>query len=809
MKRIISLILLIVFGGFFYLKCTNIIQTKKNYPLEAVPLTEVDITDEFWTPRMEINRTITMPNQFKKYDERGRANFKMIEGAGYSLAKHPDPELEKHINDLIDKIVPDLLPREPNKKWEDLRNGELYQAGHIFEAAVAYNKATGNRKILDLAVKIADHIDSVFGLDKRRDVSGHEEVKIGLVKLYRLTGDEKYLKLAKFFLDERGHPHDGRKLYGEYAQDHKPVIEQSRAVGHGVRATYLYTALADIAALTGDADYLKALDRIWEDAVYKKTYLIGSISSHRDHEDYGEDYELPNLSCWNEACAAIGNVFWNYRLFLLHSDAKYIDVMERILYNGFLVGVSLSGDRFFYQNPLKSFGNFTRHPWFGPNCCPPNLVRLMASLGSYIYAKSGNEIYVNLFVGSQAKVKLDKTAVQIKQETRYPWDGVVKMTVEPEREGKFAIYVRIPGWAQDQPMPGDLYSYMEKSEEKTSLKVNGQQLKLQVEKGFARIEREWKDGDVIELDLPMPVRKVLAHRNVLDNQGKVALERGPLVYCAEGADNDGNVLNLLVHDDAEFTSEYRNDLLNGTVVITGKVLALNRGGDKKSVEQERHELVAIPYYTWANRGEGEMTVWLARRGNKAKLPPVPTIASTSRASSSSGNGTVKDNYPEGKVPDIARRFYPSSLDGSGDIRAIYDQVEPINSADGSSTFLRLRPQKGSTSWVQYDFKTPTEVSSVEVYWKDDKEYCPLPESWRALYKVGDQWKPVNNHGPYGVERDKYNKVMFDSVKTDSLRLEIQLQGKLYKTGELGPPDANWIKEDFVWYECGLIEWRVQ
>ena len=808
MKKIILLILLIVFGGFFYLKCTSIIQTKMDYPLEAVPLTEVDITDEFWTPRMEINRTITMPFQFKKYDERGRVNSKMIQGAGYSLAKHPDPELEPYINNLIDQMVTELETIEQDRYLRRTRSGSFY------EAAVAYNQATGNRKILDLAVTLADHLDSIYGPGKKTYVSGHEGLKIGLLRLSYLTGEKRYWKLAKFFLDERGHEHHKRvgeyANNREYAQDHKPVIEQSRAVGHGVRATYLYTAFTDIAALTGDADYLKALDRIWEDAVYKKTYLTGSIGSHRDREDYGEDYELPNLNGWNETCAAIGNVFWNYRLCLLHNDAKYIDVMERILYNGFLSGVSLSGDHFFYQNPLKSFGNFTRHPWFGPNCCPPNLVRLIASLGSYIYAKSGNEIYVNLFVGSQAKVKLDRTAVQIKQETRYPWNGAVKMTVEPEREGKFTIYVRIPGWTQDQPMPGDLYSYMEKSEERVSLKVNGQPLKLKVEKGFARIEREWKDGDVIELDLPMPVRKVLAHRNVLTDQGRIALERGPLVYCAEGADNDGNVLNLLVHDDAEFTSEYRNDLLKGVVVITGKVLALNRGGDKKSVEQERHELVAIPYYTWANRGEGEMAVWLARQENKANLPPVPTIASTSRASSSSGNGTVKDNYPEGKVPDIARRFYPSSLDGSGDIRAIYDQVEPINSADGSSTFLRLRPQKGSTSWVQYDFKTPTKVSSVEVYWKDDKEYCPLPESWRALYKVGNQWKPVKNHGPYGVERDKYNKVMFDTVKTDSLRLEIQLQGKLYKTGELGPPDANWIRgEDFVWYECGIIEWRVQ
>ena len=776
---------------------------------EALPFTQVDITEDFWLPRIEINRTNSIPVMFRGYVGRGRLpSLKLIEAAGYSLAKHPDQEFQRYVDIFVDKIIEELLAGDPDEKWKKLLDGELYRAGHFFEAAVAYYQATGNKKILDAAVKLADQIDAVFGPDKRREVSNHEEVKIGLLKLFRLTGEERCLDLAKFFLEERGHSHGGRKLFGEYAQDHLPVKDQREAVGHCVRATYLYIPLAEMAAITSDPSYVEASKRIWNDAVFRKTYLTGHIGSHRDHEDFGDVYELPNLSCWNETCAAIGNVIWNHRLFLLFRDAKYLDVMERALYNGFLVGISLSGDLYFYQNPLKTFGDFKRHPWFGPNCCPPNVVRLMASLGGYIYATHGDDLYVNLFIASKATVKMGQNNVCIRQETCYPWDGKIKMTISPEKQGVFSILIRIPGWALNQPMPSDLYRYLERSDEGISLKINGEPFNLEMERGFTRIERKWKAADVIELDLPMPVRRVIALEKVIDDRGMVALERGPLVYCAEGVDNKSDLSTLLIPDDSAFEAKFREDLLNGVAVITGRIVALNHGDDKISIIRKPHDLVAIPYYAWANRGTGEMAVWLARDEFRVRLSPRPTIASTSLASSSCGRGSIRDNYPGGAVPEIEKRFFPSAQSGSGDINVIFDQAVPLDSADGSSLYFRLRPQTGNLARVQYNFKSVKEVSSVEVYWKDDREYCILPASWRVLYRHVDKWKPVSNHTPYGVEKDRFNTVSFVPVKTDALRLEIQLRAILFKKGELGPPDANYLKEDVVWHECGIIEWKV-
>jgi len=809
MKKGLFLFLVTVFLIVVHFVLTVIAREKQTSSIKAVPFTDVEITDLFWAPRMERNRVVSIPQMLKQYERLGHTpNLKLIEAASYVLAKYPDPQLEEYLNFCIDKIIANFKSKEPNERWKQLKNGELYVAGHFFEAAVAYYQATGKTKMLD-ATELANHIDSVFGPDKRHDVSGHEEVKIGLLKLYRLTRNEKYFNLAKFFLDERGHSRNGRQLYGEYAQDHKPVIEQNEAVGHCVRATYLYTPLAEIADLTGDARYAEASERIWEDAVYKKMYLIGNFGSHRDYEDFGNAFELPNLSCWNETCSAIGNVFWNHKLFLLQQDAKYIDIMERSLYNGFLVGVSLSGDYYFYQNVLQTFGDFERHPWFGPNCCPPNVARLMASVGNYIYAQTETEIYINLFIASRAKVKLGDKLFNITQDTRYPWDGNVKIKVEPEQPAECAICVRIPCWAQNQPTPGGLYRYVHTKTEKPSLKVNGQPLNTQLEKGYVLIRRKWKKGDVIELDLPMPVRRVIARKEVADTAKRVALERGPLVYCAESLDKNGNVFNLLVPDDTILRSEYREGLLDGVAVITGKVVAMCRGKDKVSVEKEQRDLTVVPYYAWANRGKGQMAVWLARDESKVFLPPVPSLASTSRVSCSCGEGTIKDSYPGRKVPEIAERFYPSSQSGSGNLGAIYDQIEPVSSADGSCPYLRLRPQQGDHAWVQYDFRTKTTVSSVEVYWKDDKEYCMLPKSWRVVYWGGGQWKPVKNHQPYKVEKDKFNKTAFDPVDTERLRLEIQLAGQKFEKGQLGPPDANYLQDTTVWYECGIIEWKVE
>jgi DUF1680 family protein len=800
---VVSLIVLI-FSGLA--GCTHELQPGT---IKAVPFTKVEITDAFWSPRLELNRTVSIPEMLEQYEQRGSSpSPKLVEAGAYLLAKNPDPALKKTLDAGISRLIDQLKSGDPQQKWKQLRNGELYVAGHFFEAAVAYYQATGDKQVLETACELADHIDSVFGPDKRHDVSGHEEVKIGLLKLYHQTGNDKYFQLAKFFLDERGYPHDGRELYGSYAQDHQPVVQQKEAVGHCVRATYLYTPLAEIAALTQAAPYARASRRIWEDVVTRKMYLMGNFGSHRDDEDFGEAYELPNLSGWNETCSAIGNVFWNHEMFLLEPDAKYIDVLERSLYNGFLVGVSLDGRQYFYQNVMQTFGDFERHPWFGPNCCPPNIVRLMASLGNYFYASAEGQIYINLFASSQAKVHAGDTVFVITQQTRYPWEGKITISIAPEQPAEMTLNVRIPGWARNEPVPGNLYRYADSSSEKPVLLVNGNKVDIQLKRGYAAIKRTWRQGDVIELNLPMPVRKVVAHKKVSDAAGKVALERGPLLYCAEAIDNNGEIFSLLVPDKATFKYEYKPDLLGGVAIITGTVTKLIRGADIDTVNGKEHQLTAIPYYVWASRQTGPMSVWLASEKAKVVLPPHPTLETSSQISCSCGQGTNQDNYPGGNVPDVARRFYPHSQSGSGSLNSICDQIEPVSSADGSCPYLRLRPQQGDRAWVQYDFPNRTKVSYVEVYWKDDTEYCLAPKSWRIVYWDGTGWQPVLNHQSYSAEKDKFNRVEFDPVQTERLRLEIQMQGKSFEKTDLGPPDANYLKESIVWYEGGILEWRI-
>jgi DUF1680 family protein len=622
----------------------------ENQELKAVPFTDVVIADEFWAPRIQTNRKVTVPYCFSKCEETGRIDnfakagglmegkfegiyfndsdlYKVIEGAAYSLKTHPDAELAKYVDGVIDKIAAaqwedgylytfySVGGRQPEKRWTNCKDKhELYCAGHFFEAAVAYWQATGKRKILDVAIRLADCIDSVFGPDKKRDIPGHEEIEIGLVKLYRATGNEKYLKLAKFFLDERGRAH-GRKLYGQYCQDHKPVVEQDAAVGHAVRAGYLYSGMADVAAATGDANYVKALDKIWQDVVSKKLYVIGGIGARHGGESFGADYELPNKTAYCETCAAIANALWNHRMFLLHGDAKYIDVLERIIYNGFLSGVSLSGDKFFYQNPLActSDSKKQRSVWFNCACCPTNVVRFVPSVGGYIYASGAGSLYVNLFISGGGTIKLGDNLVKLRQETRYPWDGNIKITVEPQRSSEFTVYVRVPGWARNQPVPTSrLYRYLTTGTEQVTLKVNDKPISVHTEKGFVGIRRRWQHGDMIELNLPMLIRRVLCKPEVKDNAGRVALERGPLVYCAEWLDNGGQVHHMVLTDDVGLKCRYREELLGGMTVIEGTVLGVETSKDRTSRIKDEVPFAAIPYYAWAHRGPGEMAVWLPR-----------------------------------------------------------------------------------------------------------------------------------------------------------------------------------------------------
>ena len=552
-------VLVLVAGVFHLAEAGTVASARRDYPVRPVPFTDVKIDDEFWAPRLKTNREVTIPYDFAKCEETGRiANFdvaagkiegkfrgnfgfndsdvfKVIEGASYSLALYPDAELEKYIDELVGKIAAaqtddgyiytvntigeyadEIYCCVSEKRWSDLKSGhELYNFGHMYEAAVAHYQATGKRSFLDVAVKNADLLCRVFGPGKNRGVPGHQEIEIGLVKLYRVTGDDKYLKLAKFFLDERGNA-KGHKLFGPYNQDHKAVVEQSEAVGHAVRAGYMYSGMADVAALTGDAGYVGAMERIWENVVSKKQHLTGGVGARHKGESFGDDYELPNKTAYNETCAAIANAMWNHRLFLLSGDGKYIDVLERVLYNGFLSGISLGGDKFFYPNPLASDGKYkfninesaTRRPWFDCSCCPTNVVRFMPSLAGYIYAHRDNSLYVNLFIEGSGMVKMGENTVKIVQKTAYPWEGRVKIKVEPERSDEFAVCVRIPGWAQNRPMPSELYRYLDKGDEKVGLKVNGAAVRVDIEKGFARVSRRWKKDDEIDLNLPMRVRRL-------------------------------------------------------------------------------------------------------------------------------------------------------------------------------------------------------------------------------------------------------------------------------------------------------------
>jgi len=661
MNRLIKWLL---FGAFIitaFIACGN--KKAADYPVKPVPFTDVHVDDVFWLPRMETNRSVTIPFALKKNEDTGRVNnfkkaaglmegkyegrrfndtdvYKVMEGAAYSLSLDPDPELGKYLDSLIEIIAAaqeedgylyaarTVDPENPAPgagpgRWTRLRGShELYNAGHMYEAAVAHYLATGKCTFLDVAVKNADLLVKEFGPNKRRDFPGHQEIEIGLAKLFRVTGNKEYLKLAKFFLDERGYAHDGG-LYPEsspfaiynqkkYMQDHKPVLEQNEAVGHAVRASYMYAGMADVAALTGNVEYVRAIDRIWENVVSKKMYLTGGIGARHTSEAFGDNYELPNFTAYTETCAAVGNVMWNHRLFLLHGDARYIDVMERVLYNGLISGVSLSGDRFFYQNPLESKGKYERSPWFEVACCPGNITRFIPSFPGYVYAQRNGILYVNLFVGDTAKIIVENNSVEIKQETRYPWEGVVKITIDPERSAEFTLNIRIPGWAQNLPVPSDLYRYMRKRNEDVKLTVNGNPFTMDIERGYARIRRRWRRGDVVELDFPMPVRRVICNENVKDNRGKVALERGPLVYCAEWVDNGGGVLDLLLPDSIELESKYQEDMLGGIVIIKGKVFELKKSDDGKFTGRIDRELIAIPYYAWAHRGEGEMAVWLLR-----------------------------------------------------------------------------------------------------------------------------------------------------------------------------------------------------
>ena len=655
----------------------SLAQVVVDYTIQGVPFNKVSINDQFWLPKIENNRTVTIPSSFKKCEETGRVEnfilahkktgkflttftfddtdiYKTIEGASYSLSVRPDPALNKYVDSLITIVgqaqEPDgylytartIDPAHPhkwsgNERWvlESELSHELYNSGHLFEAAAAHYMATGKTSFLNIALKNADLLVSVFGHGKRGVAPGHEIVEMGLVRLYRITKEPKYLELAKFFIDCRGKnidPKPENAIYNQrYFQDHVPFIQQDEAVGHAVRAGYLYSGVADVAALTGNLDYINAIDKIWNNVVSKKMYITGGLGAIHEGERFGENYELPNLTAYNETCAAIANVYWNYRMFLLHGDAKYIDVMERSLYNNVIAGVALDGKTFFYANPLEcdgkfkfnSGGNLDRQPWFDCSCCPTNLCRFLPSVPGYIYAQKPNTIFVNLFVASHSELNLNpKTSVELSQKTNYPWDGNVTITVNPSKKAKFSVCLRIPGWAMNKPVPGDLYSYVNPVTETVTLKVNGKNFNFQTEKGYAVIDREWGKGDVIEYVLPFTVHRVETNAKVATNQNKVALERGPIVYCLEAVDNKNMIRNMIIPDDAVLSANFEANNANnlsGIALITGEGIVFTTMADGQSINSQKQPLKAIPYYTWCNRGITEMNVWLPRKVTQIDL----------------------------------------------------------------------------------------------------------------------------------------------------------------------------------------------
>jgi len=639
-----------------------------DYPFKPVPFTAVHLNDAFWAPRLETNRLTTIPYAFAKCEASGRMyNFeraaavlrgekisdrkapgfpfddtdpyKVLEAAAFSLAVQSDPKMDAYLDKLIALIAsaqePDgylyttrtIDPQHPHdwsgtQRWvnDEEQSHELYNAGHLFEAAAAHYQATGKTNLLSVALKEADLLCGAFGpaANQLHLWPGHEIVEMGLAKLYRVTGNARYLNLAKYFIDVRG----GHPGGDDYHQSHMPPVDQTEAIGHAVRAGYLYSGMADVAALTGDPNYLRAIDAIWENCVSKKLYLTGGIGARHDGEAFGNNYELPNLSAYNETCAAIANDYWNERLYLLRGDAKYIDVLERALYNGLLAGVSLDGARFFYPNPLESDGAYERSPWFGCACCPGNITRFLSSLPGYFYVRKNDAIFVNLYASGRAEITLDDgRAIALTQETRYPWDGAVRITVAPNKESKFTVAVRIPGWARNEATPGGLYRFLEGApHEPVALAVNGKQVAIMLDKGYVRLDRNWKNGDLIELNLPMPVQPVVAAENVEADRGRIALQRGPIVYCAEWPDNPkGSVRKLVLPRAQSFAAAFEPSLLNGVETITGSSVAFAKNADG-GVSKTEQPFKAIPYYAWANRGKGEMAVWFADADADAQLP---------------------------------------------------------------------------------------------------------------------------------------------------------------------------------------------
>ncbi len=755
-----------------------------DYPIRPVPFTAVEVTDSFWAPRIITNHEITIPHALTRsqdyidnfYRAAGLKSgdytgnypfddgllFMILVGASNSLQYFDDPDFDEYLDSLISiiglaqeddgyvytyrQIMGDNShPWIGSSRWElehDLSH-ELFNLGFLIEAGVAHHEATGKTNLLDIAIKAADCINNAFGWGKIEDYPGHEAVEFALVKLYRETGEQKYLDLAKFFIDVRGP--DGE----EYNQAHEKVVDQDQAVGHAVRATYLYSGVADVAAITNNMSYVNAIDKIWKDIVYRKIYITGGIGATGGNEGFDMPYVLPNSSAYCETCASIGNIMFNHRMFMLHGESKYIDVLERSLYNAFLSGISLSGNQFHYANPLASSGSHSRWEWHVCPCCAANIVRFIPSIPEMVYAINSDSLYINLYLSNSATIDLENTSIQVSQSTGFPYDGNVEIKVNPEASKSFKIFLRVPGWAGNTAIPGGLYSFMDKITDSVSVRINGGEASFILDKGYAVIDRTWQEGDVISLSLPMRIRKIISDERIEYNLERFALQRGPLVYCIEGCDNALlETMDLRYDVDNEFTDTYDSKILAGTQVLKGT--AETRSGIKP-------EITLIPYHLWNNRESGKMEVWLSDREFKT-LPDSLIMLDISAG-------------------DFASTNHVSDWE---DLNAIYDLYDPKNSGDkGPGAFGNWMYNGGTVgewNWVQYNFHKKYRVCASDVYWWDDNQGITLPDETYLSYWDSATASFIEIPGTRGTQADgtikwdQYNLKTFTPVYTNKIRL---------------------------------------
>jgi hypothetical protein len=765
------------------------------YKIDPVDLHEIHVRDDFWAPRLVTNAKVTLYHELDALDSTGRIDnfraaagdpgyvykglvfddsdvYKVIEAIGDSLQLYPDPAIESRVDAIVDIIgkaqEPDGYLHTPqqcrargqetpvrtaehwiNEDWDH----ELYCAGHMYEGATAYYLATGKRKFLDIAIKNANLVCSHFNAQVDKSVSGHEEVEIGLVKLYRVTGDHKYLDEAKWLIDQRGRPEGRRRLNGDYAQDDRPVTDQPHAEGHAVRAAYLYSGMSDVAALDDLQPYKAALDRFWNDVAGSQIYVTGGIGSTGSNEGFSSLYNLPNQTAYCETCASAANALWCERMFEGSGEGKYVDVAERTMYNAFLSGVGLDGKSFFYPNVLTSVHGARRSPWFECACCPPNVARLLPEFAGWIYSKAPKTLYVNYFVASDLDTTINGVPVKVSMDTKYPWDGHIVLRVNPERPVKFKLAVRVPGWTQGDPIEGKLYTFSSTAD------VNAASFKLDKAAktsmgddtdGYRSTERTWRKGDEVTIDLKMPVERVLADDRVKDDRGRVAIQRGPLVYCAEFKDQPTHhTLDVMLPGDTQFTEQFQPELLGGVETLSTEAPTVSRNLAGQPVESEdKTHLTLIPYADWANRGRGAMTVWFATQPDKATPAPAPTLARTAHLTTSGGTN-----------PD-----------------AMTDQHVPASSIDETSPFFHWWPKKGTHEWVQLDLAKPSEISSVRVYWFQDQGIgeCRIPKAWRVLVKKDGAWMPVTGASSYEIAKDRWCSVRFDKIEATAVKIEVDL-----------------------------------